>query len=248
MAWELPSIMKTVNTPDSSDSEALQQLVKNNSCDMCHALGLPRCQGHGQDGAGADDTGSDSHQGMDTSKDNNTPLEKSLEQNKNWRRQHGAQDEDSVFNYFNPHALAAIKLDFSKGSLTFFAARVYKSMLKAERDLMDGLFTAIEKTLIAFKNELAAAGEFTQQISMKRIDGSLVISIPNTKHYDAFVKRLLDRNLLANRPESTPTKKKEEKNQIKVKYQSAPEPETTHAHTPTPFSMRPKPKGWNDKK
>lgn len=239
--------MKTVNTPDSSDNTALQQ-VKKNPCNMCRTLGLPQCKGHGTQDAGTEDARSDSHEDSNNKPEDNAPLEKSLEKNKNWRRQHGVHDEDNIFNYFNPHALAAIKLDLSKGSLTFFTAKVYKSMLKAECDLVDGLFNTIEKALIAFKNELAAAGEFTQQISMKRIDGNLMIAIPNPKHYDAFVKRLLDRNLLANRPEGPSTKKKEEKNQVKIDYQNAPEPEHTQHHTPTPFNMRPRPKGWVDKK
>lgn len=236
--------------------------AERNPCGICRASGLPVCKGHGGGGGGGGGGSSESAKedksaspvpapqlkgsALSTNPAPSIDLVALLNQNEDWTNQ---DDLDSAFKFENPEALFTIEMDMELGSLTFSGN---KDLSKEQQDTLDEFFNAIENELIAFKNELTTRGEnptSLAQIKLTRERNALTLKLPTPTIYDAFIQRVVDKNILPVKPAPQPGKTQEMKISEITSQSKAQVPETSkppeQSTAPTPFNIKngPTPKG-----
>lgn len=239
--------MPSNNPKEETKKDQRMRAVANNPCSMCRALNIPVCRGHGGGGGGG---GSDGSSSSDDESNTNfvapslvasdiNAIKESFIQTEAWSL---SEDTDLEFEFTEPNALLYITLNMEIGSLVF---RGKRELSEEEQKALDELFDAIEKELTLFKNELIKINEPIEAIKMVREHHSLSIKIPDPKHYDLFIQRLIDKNLLPN----SSTYLQQQKNTINQADTLAPLElivDDNKSKAPTPFDIRgPKPKGWD---
>tara|TARA_Y100000588_G_scaffold395275_1_gene522206 strand:+ start:3847 stop:4536 length:690 start_codon:yes stop_codon:yes gene_type:complete len=218
------------------DPDQGKSTLDNNPCGICRSMGLPVCKGHG---GGAGGGGSDDSEAQENSTDkalNSNPatLELSFTKNGSWSK----TDEDFVYEFNNPNALMSLTLDMGRGLIQFFGK---KDLSTEQQKALDEFYQQIKDEFNEFKSELATKGIDVQQMLMERDGNNLTIKIPNPKHYDAFVQRLMDKNLLITQVEPQDIKR------MSVQDRPAEQEQEHKSTAPSPFDMSgPKPQGWND--
>ncbi|STX29795.1 Uncharacterised protein [Legionella beliardensis] len=218
--------------------------LESNSCGMCRAMGSPICCGHGAGGSGSshstanDDTScAKSILPMPKITANATSITQSLTQNVPWSLVDGA---DLMLKFTDPNALLSIALDMESGSLVF---RSNRELSQEEQKAQDELFNAIENELILFKSKLTEKKLQVEPIKVARDRNTLSIKISDPQHYDLFIQRLIDKNLLPNK--AAPLQQQQNECQQSTFSKSAETmPEENKLTAPTPFNIRgPRPNG-----
>jgi hypothetical protein len=185
--------MKKAAQDDKKDSR--QQAIQNNPCSSCRALGLPICRGHGGGGGSSENDKKD----VTSAALKNTPtksvvhsLSMQLEESMLWQE---SSEEDLLFVCQNALALVTIKINLAEGTLTFEAP---ENLSEKEKDDLNALYDALINTLNEFKQELAKQG-ITLDAEYKKEGNNLSIKIPEPKYFDAFVKKLMAKELIPTR-------------------------------------------------
>ena len=195
--------MKVSNSKDTQ-KDSRTRAIENNPCNMCRALGLPICRGHGGGGGGGDGGAAgetqDNTQSMSGSPwpvlkpvVENEKLVQFLLESGMWAL---AEDADLELEFSNLDALLTIKLDMENGELLF----------EGKRDLppgtLDELFDAVEQELALFSQELKDRKLIEEPINAvrNREKNTLSIKILSPQYYDIFIQRLLSKNILPNQP------------------------------------------------
>lgn len=227
-----------VNQRDDNE-DPRQKSISNNPCSLCRALGLPVCKGHGG-GSGGGGGGSDSKgTGQQAEpqiqsgamplalKPQNDALFDLLGQSPLW-----SQVDEFIFQYKNPYALLSMTLDMENNTLI---CRGRDDLTQEEQYALDMLFKSLEQELNLFKQEFSATRPM--QVSMSRVGNQMTINIPDPKCFDAFIQRLVDKNLLLIQPgpEQKWTKTIDE-----VEAPQSGQPASSWT-APTPFALTPKP-------
>lgn len=186
---------------DHQDDEEINS-PKKNPCGKCRANGLPVCKGHagGSGGGSGDDDDETSEEKKEASTGPKPMLKpKTLEE-----RLGAYLDEatglDSVVILENQNALFTMKLLMDVGSITFSAK---KDLSEEEQADVNELLNAIEIELSDFKKELIQKNEdpkLIDKIQTVRDENNLTLKFPSPKFYDAFVERLIDKNLMIAKP------------------------------------------------
>ena len=122
------------------------------------------------------------------------PLEKSLTESALWSQQ---DIWESTFELKNPEAFILVKLDMEKGLLAFSSK---PHLSGEEQKCVAELFKAIENEFNQFKKELVEQGIAVAAMSVSRDKNGLTLRVSSPKHFDAFVQRLMDKNLLTIQP------------------------------------------------
>lgn len=181
-----------------------QEMVEKNPCPKCRTQGYPICMGHGGGGTGGSSSDA-SEESPSESKDfsmilsqapnSKTPMDicSLLGLNEDWVRK---EDLDAVFTFDNCDALFTMELDMEHGKLSIFGKR---GLTYDQYALLGRYLTRIENELNEFKKELLQKGfspDLIDKITMTREGNVLTIKFPAPGIYDAFVQRLVDKNLL----------------------------------------------------
>ncbi|ARB93000.1 hypothetical protein A6J40_12795 [Legionella longbeachae] len=179
------------NKPDSILD--IRTKLDNNPCGMCRANGMPICKGHGKSGGSSGE-----NSGVDEDKTSQTDLSltsdkpslksvfTSLKESQLWVSDY----EEMIFNYQNPDSLISITADTGIGLINISGIPIEsKSHEKAQNELLN----AIEQELNRFREEPELTGV---SIKAERTGNRLEIKIPNKSCYDAFMQRLMNKNLL----------------------------------------------------
>ncbi|MGQ3889667.1 hypothetical protein ACQUW5_11610 [Legionella sp. CNM-1927-20] len=235
----------------SRKQDARIKAIENNPCSLCKALGLPICRGHGGGGStGGDSSGSDSGDSYEIEDIPSLNLKPSLvegmllssflEASEVW---HESPEEDLLYLFNNDLALLSLSLDLSQGLITFKENKLLNT--DEQKDLAI-LYDAINNEFKQFKKELSAQN-IKLNATLIRENNKLTITIPiipNSKHYDAFIARLIDKNLI-------PTKKRELELERTTKKQEILPDQDIRAEaykSPTPFDISRGPKPTTDYK
>ncbi|MCX7114444.1 MAG: hypothetical protein NTW08_00805 [Gammaproteobacteria bacterium] len=209
---------------------------KGPACEMCRAMGLAICKGHGGGGGGGggDSEVSSNKKEETLTKRSATPkfspnaLETQLMQNPAWKK---PDELEQTFLFKDQDALFIMTIDMENNQLIFSGN---KNLTENEQAALNELLDAIVHELEAFKTELTQHGESGEQFKVTRDRNTLTITCPSAKHYDAFVQRLMDKNMLPIHPK-TELQKTHDKPKVE-------EPSSQYT-TPTPFDINgPKPK------
>lgn len=245
---------KTLQRLDSN-----RQAIDNNPCGMCRTLGMLSCKGHGGDSGGGKIGGSGGGQGNDSGSgsplSNVTPpipslitLEKMFNNSPFWL---AVPDEDLMYEFNNPDALIGITLDLT-GSIRFFSKNAVSA---TQLDDIGSLYQAIVEEFLAFKNDLASQGIDTSNMVLKREEGQLILKIPKPEYFDAFIQRLMDKNLLITQSPSNNLEMELpssddivtlQSEDVDTLYSEFVTDKTDRLTAPTPFDMSgPKPKGFD---
>jgi|GEM_PF-3419863 len=177
-------------TQDKSENERLNlNPIDNNPCGICRANGLAICKGHG--GSSDSSDGDPAITDKSGASDKTIPkmLHTSFQENPLWL----PDAEEFVFEWHNEESIMSIKADIGTGSVIISGIDgVSDSHEKAQAELL----TAIENEFNQFIEELAGAGVSVDGMRATHIGNELKIIIPNKTCYDAFMQRLIDKNLL----------------------------------------------------
>ncbi|HBD7375348.1 TPA: hypothetical protein KKX36_000939, partial [Legionella pneumophila] len=204
--------------------------LNNNPCGICRAMGSPTCKGHGGGGSGggAGDS-SDKDESLTkvqsaTNKPTTIDLEKSLGKSNLWLK-----PDDLAFEFNIPDALVSVKIDMEQGIISFSG----KDDLSQDQNIaLQKFFEAIKQEFSEFKKDFSVAAN---QMQLNQVGNELKITISNPKLFDAFVQRLLDKNILAT--ELGPMPKKEQNTVSELKQETE-----NQYKSPTPFDISgPKP-------
>lgn len=245
--------MSAKSIEDDIQKDERAKAVDRNPCSMCRALGMPTCKGHGGGGGGggsSSDTADAKSSGasatsisFDGLTGTSTSIEDSLSQNPAWTQ---SNQLELTFLFAHPNALLSIKLDMGQGRLTFSGD---KDLTRDQRVVLGGFFKAIELELNDFKKELSKKGIDTDSIKIAHEGNNLTIKIPTPKYYDAFVQRLINKNLLPTlTPELSQEKRRESAADKSLVGQESAE-QTSRSTAPNPFDIRkgPQPTKWTAK-
>ncbi|MDI9819796.1 MULTISPECIES: hypothetical protein [unclassified Legionella] len=216
-----------VSNHPKQNPDQRESAINNNPCGICRALGLPICKGHGSSGGGSGDSYDDQSlaKGQSVTKEPiSIDLEKSLGKSTLW-----LNSDDLAFEFNIPDALMSVKIDMEQGIISFLA----KEDLSQDQSIaLQKFFEAIKQEFNEFKNDFSVAAN---QMQLAQMGNGLKITISNPKLFDAFVQRLLDRNILVTELGPMPGKGRysipESKQETENQYKS-----------PTPFDISsPKP-------
>lgn len=229
---------------DVSSKDEPTSSPKKNPCGMCRANGLRVCKGHGGGaggggGGGGSSDSSDNQEGLSTSP--SPKLKPKTLQERLAENLISTDGLDSVFIFENQDALFTMKLDMDCGSIIFCGK---KDLSKNQQATLDEFFNTIKTELSAFKKELIKMGEdpkLIDKINAVHVENVLTLKFPSPKYYDAFVERLIDKNLIFIEPVPQQEKIREA---VTPQLLASPEDtEPSHKSTaPTPFDIRPEPK------
>ena len=228
--------------------------INTNPCGICRAAGMPICKGHGAGGAGG---GSESKETKGENKDSklssqsaefgtpNSSQKKEdiialLEQSPLW-----SQSDEFTFKSKNPFALLSMTLNMEKNTLT---CKGHDDLTAEEQQDLDTLFKAIEQELDLFKKEFPTARPI--EADLHRTGNEMTIQIPDQKCFDAFIKRLVDKNLLnledknlvALADKKSPKIESGFQQQTTQRIDELEIPSEVKRTKPTPFDYVPKPK------
>lgn len=234
-----------------SNEDAGKSNISDNPCGICRASGLPICKGHGGGSGGgggdsdskeAEKTGPQVQPGsmllnVPTPKPESDALFDLLEHSQLW-----TQTDDFIFQYKNPHALLSMTLNMENNTLS---CQGKDDLTKEEQHALDTLFKAMEHEFTIFKKESSTT--HPMQANISRIGNQMTINIPDPKYFDAFIQRLVDKNLLVladkNLLQAQPESKQKVASPIISEIEAPQSEQPTSSWTaPTPFDMTPKPK------
>lgn len=212
---------------------SIQVAIENNPCSLCRAFGLPICNGHAP-AAGGGSPGGSSHSNANdsqnkSSKSNNVSSQShvaSTVTGKDWSRvltQHNVS-----FNFEKLNALLTID-NHQDGKLTL---RPRPGLSKEEIELLKEFLSTVQLEFTTFKNQLAAQGLSVKNFTATLKDNTLIIHIPDTKHYNDFISQLLKKVFTA---PISPKELKQTEEIVDKRNRSLPNPFN--------ISKGPKPKG-----
>lgn len=227
---------------NNESKDEASSAVKKNPCGMCRANGSAICKGHGGRGGGGGGGGSSSENQEEALTAASLTLDpKKLElllvQNPALIK---SDQFESTYEFANSNALFSMKLEMESGTIIL---RGKKDLSKEEQATLDEFYKTIEMELNAFKSELIEKGvKHGLDIKFAREGNDLTLKFPNPGHHDAFVKRLMDKNLFPAAPTPQPEKAKEARASVARDEVLQPNQSTA----PTPFNIRNglKPKGF----
>lgn len=228
------------NQPDNNE-DPRKRSINSNPCGICRASGALVCKGHGGGSGGSaseasEDKNADSQiesgsrlQNLPRPKPTKDPLVDLLEQSPLWN-----PSDEFIFHYKNPYALLSVTLNMENNTLT---CQGVDHLTKEEQQALDILFKAIGDELNLFKQERHTTD--SMQIATNPVRNQMTITIPDMKVFDAFIQRLIDKNILLSQPSLEP-KATQTKREIAPPQSS----QSTFSWTaPTPFNTTLKPKG-----
>lgn len=235
------------NKSKETQKDERARAIENNPCNTCRAFALPICRGHGGGGGGGGGSGAAGDGDLSAasniapdfmlSTDEDTII-KALTQG-GWTL---AEDTDLVFEFDDPFALLTIKLDMESGLLEL---KGKDDLSPEEQQILDELFDDIENELALFNKELLAKNVQIGPIKIVREPNSLSIRIPDPQYFDAFIQRLMNKNLLP-----TPAPELQEKDEISQSIPkeslelTAQEKNAPTAPNPFDISRGPRPQNW----
>ncbi|CEG57846.1 hypothetical protein [Legionella fallonii] len=173
--------------------------LNNNPCGICRAMGSPTCKGHGGSGGGSGGS-SDKNESLTnvqatTNKPISIDLEKSLGKSTLWLK-----PDDLAFEFNIPDALISVKIDMEQGVILFSG----KGDLSPDQNIaLQKVFEAIKQEFNEFKKDFSVAAN---QMQLNQVGNELKVTISNPKLFDAFVQRLLDKNILTTEMGPMPSK------------------------------------------
>ncbi|RYW88255.1 hypothetical protein D7219_12530 [Legionella pneumophila] len=233
--------MSPKNSNTDKNEDPRKQAIESNPCGICRSAGIPICKGH-KGGAGGGETIDEESEDLSdaylpspvqTFKPSINFIKSEV-----WRQR---DSWESVFEFKYPEALFTIKLDFEQGILCLSSK---ERLTKDQQKAVDELFNAIKNEFNQFKKELAHQGISVENMQLNQQGNNLTININKPKFFDAFIQRLIDKNLLISQAPTLQNDKQD-------KFSAAPEKSmnTTldakpdyNSTPPTPFDMTPKPK------
>ena len=239
-------IMTEDNAIEREDKDSSQGSDKPNPCGICRAAGIPVCKGHGggAGGGGSDSNGAKKEEAgsqlgavqlnSSTPKPKNDDLVNSLERCQLW-----SQVDDFIFKYKNPSSLLSMTINMEKNTLI---CQGHDHLTKEEKLARDMLFEAIGQELDSFRKENPTI--LTMNIEKSHSGNQITINIPDQKCFDAFIQRLVDKNLLNLSDENLLKKQpspEKKSTQVMDDVQSPPEELASQRTATTPFSIEPKP-------
>ena len=199
---------------------------KGPACEMCRAMGLAMCKGHGggSGGGGNPDASSNKkEETLATPKLSPDALEAKLLQSTAWKK---PDELEQTFLFKDQDALFNMTLDMENNQIIFLGN---KNLTENERAALNELLDAIVHELNEFKSELTQHGESGEQFKMTHDRNTLTIICPSAKHYDAFAQRLMDKNMLPIHP----------KTELQKRYDKPKVDEPSRQYTtPTPFDIK----------
>lgn len=202
--------------------------LNNNPCSICRALGFPTCKGHGSSRGGQEEASdNDEVSNKDKSSINESTandLTIALGQSALWLK-----PDDLIFEFNHSDALMSVTIDMEQGTILFLGK---EDLSHAQNIALKEFFQTIKQELNEFKKDCSVSAN---QMQLELVDNKCKIRISNPKLFDAFVQRLLDKNILSTDLESIPINNRdtvsESKQDANNQYKS-----------PTPFDISgPKP-------
>ncbi|HEN5528819.1 hypothetical protein Lmor_0517 [Legionella moravica] len=233
--------MSPKNSNTDKNEDPRKQAIESNPCGICRSAGIPNCKGHKGGAGGGETSDEESEELIDEHLSSPmTAFKPSVNFIKSevWRQ---PDSWESVFEFKNPDALITIKLDFEQGILCLSSK---ERLPKDQQKAVDELFNAIKNEFNQFKKELANQGISVENMQLNHQGNNLTLNINKPKLFDAFIQRLMDKNLLIAQAPTLQNDKQE-------KFSATPEKSmnTTldakqdyNSTAPTPFDMTPKPK------
>jgi hypothetical protein len=176
----------------SAAQDPLTQAIEKNPCGICRAKRLPTCICKRGGGGSSEEESAEKNDALPTTP--HTPtlahLNHIFSESPVWQP---VPDADDSYTYNDPQGLFSIKLDLGAGSLELTKR---PDLSKEELQQLEKLLNMIENAFLSFKSELEAKGIDTQAFQCEHKNGSLIIKIPNPTYFDAFIQRLVDKQLL----------------------------------------------------
>ena len=215
---------------DNVEKNQSAKTTEKNPCGICRAMGSPTCKGHGGSGGGSETKGNEKS-ANESSMSSRKDLELSITKSELWVK----ADEDFTYKFTNPDALMSLTIDMGLGLIRFTG----KEDLSVEQQkILDVFYQQIINEFTALKNELSAKGVDVQRMLIETGKDHLTIKIPNLRCYDAFVQRLMNKNLIITQVEPRNTKS--------LTAPDRGDAQEYRSTAPTPFDISgPKPKGWD---
>ena len=199
---------------------------ENNPCGRCRAMGLAFCKGHGGSSGGGDSDVSTNEKAA--SKLTPHALETLLLQNSAWKK---PDELEQTFLFKDQNTLFIMTIDMENNQIIFSG---HKNLTETQQTDLTEFLDAIVYELNAFKTELTQHDKSGESIQISRDKTTLTINCPSAKHYDAFVQRLVNKNMLPIHPSIELHRTHDN---LKVEEHSK------HYTSPTPFNINgPKPK------
>jgi hypothetical protein len=246
------------NEKDTNKKDPLSQLIDNNPCGLCRAMGEPICRGHGGGGGGGGgSSGGSNESGGSSNESNKSPpihagsASESVVNSSPSTVDYASMVQQPQLNnkaIFNVDAIAELLskkillIDDNKelGILTIKCNPHLINLMSDDQKIeLTKFIQAIKKELNDFKNKNGLSDiSCSAAIEKDSKDNilSLTIRIKDPKIYDAFIHQLANKNLL-----SIPDTEKQ--NKVHQQEKSTSQKKSL----PTPFSSMkaPKPKGWD---
>ena len=228
--WKKGITMPNTHSANTERKDERTKLLEANPCGICRASGLPTCKGHG--GRGGSGGSSDSTEEMLAETITTltlTPisLEEQLTRSAVWDK---PDELELTFVLNGQDTLFTMKIDMENNQLIF---ECDKNLSKEQQADIRAYFEAIMKELTVFKTELIKQGVSVEHITAISNENTLRIRFPSAEHYDAFVQRLIDKNMIPMHPRPEPQKREDD---------PRVEEQASRYATPTPCDMNgPKP-------
>jgi hypothetical protein len=220
-----------INMASTPKKDDRTKAIESNPCPTCRLKGFPSCTGHGGGGGSSGDSKDASDRLEDASTKTTataTPtfrpilLETQLMQSQIWK----CKDE-FTFTFESQDALFTMEIDMVHNRIIFLGD---KNLSREQREDLRLFFDTIMKEFNEFKRELTAQGISVDNITVTREGNTLILSFgsSNRIQYDAFVQRLIDKNLIPMHPRPAPQEKHEN---------HLVEEQGRRSNTPTPFDI-----------
>lgn len=227
--------------------------INNNPCGICRAAGMPVCKGHGGGSmGGGESSANDELQSEDATLKTSSPspqfqtilsskrsIDEVLSQSSLWTQ---LDPLESNFQYNNPDSLISIELQAENLVLAF---RGHDHLTTDQQKERNEFFMAVEKEFKLFKETLSTLGVTCKDMTLNSATNQLSITIPSPKYYDAFLERLMSKNLLNTQVSPAPTMQEKKEAQADLMSRQTSEESTEKSTAPNPFHTTLKPKGWD---
>jgi len=225
--------------------------IENNPCNMCKSMGKTTCSGHLSEGGGEETEGKTegseiSGQSMPTpAPESKKSVEEVLLENEGWSQDF---DNEGVLTFNSPYALFSMELSLDTGSIKIFGD---EGLSPEKQKTLAVYMQAIADEVNEFKKSLDPSDPLVDKITVTCENNVMTITLPTPAYYDAFIERLIEKNLLPVAIKQAVLEHKE-KNEAKAdnslsEEESPEELEEEKQTTPTPFDIHsgPKPKGFD---
>ena len=240
--------MSKERSTERDNEDPRKAAISRNPCSICRASGSPVCKGHGggAGGGSSDDTKQQKEDSqiqsgaMPLSASSLKPQSNSilnlLEKSQLW-----TQSDELVFQYKNPFALYSMTISMDSNTLTCHG---HDDLTPEEQHAMEEVFKAIRQELESLKQEFPETRPL--QANINRVGNQMTIAIPNQKRFDAFIQRLVDKNLLNLVDKNLLTIQpglEQKTDKIHSEVEALKSEQSASSFTaPNPFDLTPKPK------